>query len=88
MVVAGLITAVEGVRRGNFRAASIWTQVGFAGAALALASEAIVGHTRAAEPVVGVILVDLTHLASGAVWFGGSRLVWPRSAAAQKPTAN
>lgn len=71
LVVAGLITAVEGARRGAFQAASVWTQVGFAGAALALASEAIVGHTRAAEPVVGVVLVDLTHLVAGAVWFGG-----------------
>jgi copper transport protein len=71
LVVVGLAAAVTGVRKGGYAPVSIWTRAGLAATVLALVSEAIVGHTRAAEPVVGVILVDLAHLAAGAVWFGG-----------------
>lgn len=41
------------------------------GAVVALASQALSGHTRAAEPVVGSALMDVLHVAAGAVWFGG-----------------
>jgi copper transport protein len=71
LVVVGLAVAVVGTRKGAFAPTSTWTRVGLAATVLALASEAMVGHTRAAEPVVGVILVDVAHLAAGAVWFGG-----------------
>jgi copper transport protein len=71
LVVVGLAVAVAGARKGAFSSVSTWTRVGLVAALLALASETVVGHTRAAEPVVGVILVDLAHLAAGAVWFGG-----------------
>jgi copper transport protein len=71
LLVGGLAAALAGVGKGAYSPASTWTRVGLAAAGLALASETIVGHTRAAEPMVGVILVDLAHLAAGAVWFGG-----------------
>jgi copper transport protein len=48
-----------------------WPRVALVGAIVALFSETIVGHTRAAEPLAGVVLVDLAHLAAGSVWFGG-----------------
>lgn len=47
------------------------SRVAIAGAAVALASQALSGHTRAAEPVVGSAIMDILHLAAGAVWFGG-----------------
>jgi len=71
LVFGGLAAALAAVRKGSFSPASTWTRVGLASTVVALASETIVGHTRAAEPVVGVILVDLAHLVAGAVWFGG-----------------
>ena len=46
-----------------------WAALG--GAVVALASQAVSGHTRAAEPVVGSAVMDVIHLAAGAVWFGG-----------------
>jgi copper transport protein len=64
-VSAGLVVVGLGF------AMAIRTRVGLAGAVAALVSETIVGHTRAAEPLIGVILVDLSHLSAGAVWFGG-----------------
>ncbi len=42
-----------------------------AGAALAVWSPALVGHTRAYEPVPLLIVTDALHLSAGAVWLGG-----------------
>lgn len=67
LIAVGLAVAIGCVRWTGAR----WTNVGWAGAIVALFSETLVGHTRAAEPVAGVILVDLAHLAAGSVWFGG-----------------
>ncbi len=63
VAVFGAIGAANG---GAWRTGAV-----LGGAVLALTSETIVGHTRAAEPLAGVILVDLAHLAAGSVWFGG-----------------
>lgn len=41
------------------------------GAALALGAPTSVGHTRSRDPQALLVLADLTHLAAGAVWFGG-----------------
>ncbi len=41
------------------------------GAALAVWSPALVGHTRAYEPVSLLVLTDALHLSAGAVWLGG-----------------
>lgn len=40
-------------------------------AAVAALSPALVGHTRAIEPVWLLVATDLLHLAAGATWFGG-----------------
>ncbi len=45
--------------------------VGTVGAAVALVSPSLVGHSRAFPPQVLVILTDALHLAVGAVWLGG-----------------
>lgn len=53
--------------------------VALAGAALALASPALVGHTRAVAPIWLVVTADLAHVLAGAIWFGslfGLMLVW------------
>ncbi|MCD4524463.1 copper resistance protein CopC [Nocardioides sp. cx-173] len=42
-----------------------------AGAALAVWSPALVGHTRAFEPVPLLVVTDLVHLTAGAIWLGG-----------------
>lgn len=41
------------------------------GAGLAVWSPALVGHTRAYEPVSLLVLTDALHLTAGAVWLGG-----------------
>ena len=40
-------------------------------AAVAALSPAVVGHSRAIEPVWLMVTTDLLHLAAGATWFGG-----------------
>jgi copper transport protein len=47
------------------------TAVAFSGAGLALGALALVGHTRTAGPAGLVLSVDLLHMATAAVWFGG-----------------
>ena len=44
---------------------------GAIGAGLAVWSPALVGHTRAYEPVSLLVLTDALHLSAGAVWLGG-----------------
>lgn len=41
------------------------------GAALALTSVSLVGHTRTADPEWLLVLVDMIHLGTAAIWFGG-----------------
>lgn len=41
------------------------------GAAVAVWSPALVGHTRAYEPVSLLVVTDALHLSAGAVWLGG-----------------
>jgi copper transport protein len=45
--------------------------VGWVGAALAVWSPAMVGHSRAYEPVTLLVVTDAVHLTAGAVWLGG-----------------
>lgn len=42
-----------------------------AAACLALASLALVGHTRSTEPMALVVVADLAHVAAGSAWVGG-----------------
>ena len=42
-----------------------------AAAALAVASPAVVGHTRAYEPEPLLLVTDVLHLVAGSVWLGG-----------------
>jgi len=42
-----------------------------AGAAIALASLALVGHTRSAGPTPLVVAADVAHVVAGSVWLGG-----------------
>jgi copper transport protein len=42
-----------------------------AAAAVAAVSPALVGHSRAIEPVWLMVVTDVLHLAAGATWFGG-----------------
>ncbi len=42
-----------------------------AGAAVAVLSPAVVGHTRAFDPVALLVVTDGLHLLAGAIWFGG-----------------
>jgi copper transport protein len=42
-----------------------------AGAAVAVLSPALVGHTRSFEPVPLLVVTDVVHLSAGAVWLGG-----------------
>ncbi len=60
---AGLLVAMLTLRR---RPA-----VAVAAAALAALSPALVGHSRAIEPVWLMIVTDVLHLAAGATWLGG-----------------
>ncbi len=46
-------------------------RVAVAAAAVAALSPALVGHTRAIEPVWLLVTTDLLHLAAGATWLGG-----------------
>lgn len=48
-----------------------WRWAPLAGAALAVISPAIVGHNRAYSPSPLLTVVDVLHVAAGAVWLGG-----------------
>lgn len=41
------------------------------GAALGLTAPSLVGHTRSADPEGLLVVVDVIHLGTGAIWFGG-----------------
>lgn len=46
-------------------------RVAVAAAAVAVASPALVGHSRAIDPVWLMVVTDVLHLAAGATWLGG-----------------
>ncbi|GAA1012229.1 hypothetical protein Aple_008250 [Acrocarpospora pleiomorpha] len=64
LLAAGTVIALVAVRREL-------PVVAAAGAALALGSLAVVGHTRVYGPGWLVLAADLLHLATAALWFGG-----------------
>lgn len=64
-----LVAAVMGV--GLAAMLALKSRAAAGGAVVALASQALSGHTRAAEPVTGSALMDVLHITAGAVWFGG-----------------
>nr|WP_275693426.1 copper resistance protein CopC [Nocardioides sp. TF02-7] len=57
------------------------------GAAFAVWSPALVGHTRAYEPASLLVLTDALHLTAGAVWLGGLTGLAPHPAVAGGPGA-
>lgn len=63
LVALGVVAALRGRDRLPALASS--------GAALALASVLVVGHTRSYGPSWLVIVADLVHVTAGAIWFGG-----------------
>lgn len=67
LVVLGLISAGLGLGLLAPRARDFATL----GAALAIAAPAVIGHTRAYEPVALLVITDGLHLAAGATWLGG-----------------
>ncbi|GAA1017378.1 hypothetical protein Aple_033060 [Acrocarpospora pleiomorpha] len=64
LLAVGTVIALVAVRREL-------PVVAAAGAALALGSLAVVGHTRVYGPGWLVLAADLLHLATAALWFGG-----------------
>jgi len=67
--VAGLALALVATRRAVLTARE--RGLATAGALTAVLSPALVGHTRAFEPVPLLVVTDIAHLSAGAVWFGG-----------------
>ncbi len=71
LLVAGLALAAAGAGSGA-RTTLVQRRVMVTvGAAVALLAPALVGHTRAFEPVALLVVTDVVHLAAGAVWLGG-----------------
>lgn len=68
LVVVGLLLAVLACRDVATRRARA---IALLGAGLALTAPALVGHTRSFGPEALLVLADVTHLAAGAIWFGG-----------------
>lgn len=62
---AGLLTALAVLRRPRL------TRFAAAGAVVAVVSPALVGHSRAIEPVWLLVSTDVIHLLAGASWLGG-----------------
>ncbi|MDO9455883.1 copper resistance protein CopC [Nocardioides sp.] len=60
--VVGLVVALTQLAR---------PRVAIAAAAVATVSPAVVGHSRAIEPVWLLVTTDVLHLSAGAAWFGG-----------------
>ncbi len=60
--LAGFAIALSNLDRASYAVPAV---------ALAAASPAVVGHSRAEEPVWLMITTDVLHLAAGAAWFGG-----------------
>jgi len=62
LVTAGLVLGLLAPRARDFATL---------GAALAVAAPAVVGHTRAFDPVSLLVATDVLHVAAGATWLGG-----------------
>ncbi len=80
----GLVLAAASSGRVSTRALAV------VGAAVALGSLALVGHTRTVEPGWLVIGADLAHVGAGAVWLGGLTglvVLFARSSAASADDA-
>lgn len=69
LLAAGLSTAM--VARPDAPTLGPRRGIALAGSLLALGALALVGHTRSAGPTTVVVTADVTHVAAGAVWFGG-----------------
>jgi copper transport protein len=67
LLAIGLAVATVASRRTARRGRVI----ALAGAALALTSPSLVGHTRSVDPEPLLVLTDIAHLVAGAIWFGG-----------------
>uniref|UniRef100_UPI0018E514CE CopD family protein n=1 Tax=Desertihabitans aurantiacus TaxID=2282477 RepID=UPI0018E514CE len=76
LTVAGVVLGAVGSRSGG---PSGWLR--WPGIALAVASLAVVGHTRTYQPTWLVVGADLAHVLAGALWSGGllALLLWWRS---------
>lgn len=70
---SGVAVAVLGLRRATTgpAAPAYAERAALGGVVLALAALGLVGHTRAYPPLWLMLVTDLTHVAAGAVWFGG-----------------
>jgi copper transport protein len=69
LLAAGLAVAVGSL--GTTPVTGRTRAVATAGAALAIVSPAVVGHSRAFSPQWLVVATDVLHVAAGAVWLGG-----------------
>lgn len=65
VIAAGLLVALMAVSRERWRVAVV------PAALLAACAPALVGHSRAIDPVWLMTITDVVHLVCGAVWFGG-----------------
>jgi copper transport protein len=65
------IAVVQAVGLGAALLLSRWRVPATVAALLAVWSPAVVGHTRAFEPVSLLVVTDALHLTAGAIWLGG-----------------
>nr|WP_241744366.1 FixH family protein [Cellulosimicrobium arenosum] len=70
--LVGIVAATVAAPRAGRGTRSAWpAAVALGGAALALGSLVLVGHTRTFAPAWLVVTTDVLHVAAGAVWLGG-----------------
>ncbi len=69
LVVLGLGVAILALPSGPPSRGDRWLVL--AGSAVALGALAVVGHTRSYGPTWLVVAADVSHVVSGAIWFGG-----------------
>lgn len=69
LLAVGLGVAATALNERPLTGLRRWSALG--GAAIALGSLAIVGHTRSYGPTALVVASDVTHVVIAAVWFGG-----------------
>ncbi|HEX7740543.1 MAG TPA: copper resistance protein CopC [Marmoricola sp.] len=85
-LTVGLVGCLRIPRAGNGRP----EPVALVGAVVALASLALVGHTRSVGPTALVVAADITHVVAGSVWLGGLvglTIALPRLAARPRVSA-
>ncbi|QGN49702.1 copper resistance protein CopC [Micromonospora sp. WMMD558] len=71
LAVAGLAVALFAAHTTRSQTRRYAATAGLAGAALAVGSLALTGHTRTFGPAVLVLTADLLHVANAALWLGG-----------------